>query len=139
VSFDASGSLDPDGLVTSYRWDFGDGASGNGVTTEHIYTNPGNYTVSLTVTDNSGLVATASSAVTVRAGSAAGLPTSYFAILGGALAASVAASLFLLRRRKTTHTSLKVDLDAVHTEAGKIVDQEFFQSVKEQLKKEKQN
>ena len=57
VTFDASGSYDPDGSIVSYTWNFGDG----NVTTvtipmiEHVYTTYNNYTVTLTVTDSSGL------------------------------------------------------------------------------------
>lgn len=38
----------------SYNWDFGDGNSDTGVTTNHTYTNPGLYTVQYTVTDELG-------------------------------------------------------------------------------------
>lgn len=55
VEFDASGSYDPDGDGLSYHWDFGDGAQAEGIRVTHAYTKPGNYTVVLTVTDNSGL------------------------------------------------------------------------------------
>jgi PKD repeat protein len=44
--------------ITSYRWDFGDGATGTGVTTSHTYAVAGSYTVSLTVTDEAGQSAT---------------------------------------------------------------------------------
>lgn len=54
VDFNASGSYDPDGTITSYAWDFGDGTTGSGVTTSHVYAYEGTYTVTLTVTDNSG-------------------------------------------------------------------------------------
>ena len=54
VTFDGSGSTDPDGTVTSWAWSFGDGAIGTGSRTNHVYTNPGTYNVNLTVTDNSG-------------------------------------------------------------------------------------
>jgi len=37
----------------SYYWDFGDGNSSNEQNPTHIYTYPGNFTVTLTVTDNS--------------------------------------------------------------------------------------
>jgi len=53
-SFDASGSTDSDGTISSYDWDFGDGNSGSGVTTGHTYDSYGDYPVVLTVTDNGG-------------------------------------------------------------------------------------
>jgi hypothetical protein len=37
-----------------------------------------------------------------------------------------------------THAGLKIDLDAVHSEAGRIGSSEFFQSVKDQVRKEKE-
>jgi PKD repeat protein len=52
--FDASGSFDPDGTIYSYAWDFGDGNTGNGITTSHTYATPGTYSVVLTVTDDAG-------------------------------------------------------------------------------------
>lgn len=54
VAVDGSGSIDSDGSISSYVWSWGDGASGNGVTAQHNYAEPGIYDVSLTVTDNSG-------------------------------------------------------------------------------------
>lgn len=58
LSADASGSSDPDGTISKYDWDFGDGSAGQGVTVKHIYSQPGTYTLSLTVTDNDGLTKT---------------------------------------------------------------------------------
>lgn len=54
VSFDGSGiPLDSSYKVISYTWDFGDGNSGNGMSTAHTYTHKadgdGLYTVTLTV------------------------------------------------------------------------------------------
>ena len=57
VTFDASGSYDPDGYIVSYTWDFGDGnitSTSNPIIT-HAYTSFGDYTVTLTVTDDSSL------------------------------------------------------------------------------------
>ncbi|HSC03251.1 MAG TPA: PKD domain-containing protein [Solirubrobacteraceae bacterium] len=65
VSFDASGSSDAGGSITSYAWDFGDGATAQGQTASHSYTTPGTYLVRLTVTDSLGLLDTATEAVTV--------------------------------------------------------------------------
>ncbi|WNV76401.1 PKD domain-containing protein [Geodermatophilus sp. DSM 44513] len=65
ASFDASGSTDPDGTVTGYAWDFGDGTTGTGATAQHTYAAAGEYTVTLTVTDDGGATATSSRGVTV--------------------------------------------------------------------------
>jgi PKD repeat protein len=54
VLFDGSGSHDPDGSILSYRWDFGDGTGTDRVVANHVYHQPGTYTVALEVTDNSG-------------------------------------------------------------------------------------
>jgi len=44
--------------IVSYAWDFGDGTTGSGLTTSHPFTQPGRYRVNLTVTDDTGAVAT---------------------------------------------------------------------------------
>ena len=54
VTFDASASTANGGSIVSYEWDFGDGTNGTGMFTTKIYTEAGNYTVTLTVTDNKG-------------------------------------------------------------------------------------
>jgi len=65
VSFDGSGSSDPDGTIVAYDWDFGDGNTGAGVKPSHRYVAAGTYTVSLTVTDNDGASDTATSTATI--------------------------------------------------------------------------
>ncbi|MFA6422680.1 MAG: PKD domain-containing protein [Candidatus Buchananbacteria bacterium] len=67
VSFDASGSSDSDGTISTYSWNFGDGASATGVNTNHIYTAPGNYEITLSVVDNSRAIATRTLALIVEA------------------------------------------------------------------------
>jgi PKD repeat protein len=57
VSFNGSGSSDPDGSIASYAWNFGDGATGSGVAPSHSYSSAAVYTVTLTVTDNQGAAA----------------------------------------------------------------------------------
>ena len=55
VTFNGSGSTDPDGSVTAWYWSFGDGASGSGPVVNHTYTSIGTtYYPSLTVVDNRG-------------------------------------------------------------------------------------
>ena len=54
VSFDGSYSYDPDGTIVSHAWNFGDGTTGSGATVTHVYPYEGTFTVTLTVTDNSG-------------------------------------------------------------------------------------
>jgi len=62
ISFNASGSYDTDGIIISYFWDFGDGTNATGVTVDHAYADDGNYTVTLTVTDDDGATSSISSA-----------------------------------------------------------------------------
>ena len=56
VKFTGS-ATDQDGTISLYLWDFGDGANSEEQNPTHTYTCPGNYTVSLTVVDNDGLLA----------------------------------------------------------------------------------
>jgi PKD repeat protein len=57
VRFDASNSRDPDGDAVTFAWDFGDGSRGTGVKPSHIYRKKGNYTATVTVSDDRGLSA----------------------------------------------------------------------------------
>jgi len=52
VMFNASASYDPDGNVTNYTWDFGDGKKGYEKIVNHSYAVYGEYTVTLKVEDN---------------------------------------------------------------------------------------
>ena len=54
VEFNASLSFDPDGTIIAYKWLFGDGYIGSGMTTTHTYDEDGVYTILLNVTDNDG-------------------------------------------------------------------------------------
>jgi len=62
VAFNGSASTDADGLIAGYSWNFGDPGSGAANTSTlanptHTFSGaPGNYTVTLTVTDNQGNV-----------------------------------------------------------------------------------
>lgn len=68
ITFDGSGSSDADGFIVAYDWDFGDGNSGTGVNPIHAFTMAGNYTVSLTVTDDMGATDTATTSAMINGG-----------------------------------------------------------------------
>jgi PKD repeat protein len=67
ITFNASNSSDPDGNITKYDWNFGDGNITN--TTEaiinHTYSLAGDYIVNLTVTDNDGAMNATEKTITV--------------------------------------------------------------------------
>jgi len=65
ITFDGRASSDPDGTITSWAWDFGDGATGTGSQIQKRYSSGGTYTVALTVTDNRGATATTTRTVVV--------------------------------------------------------------------------
>ncbi len=65
VSFDSTGSSDPDGTVVGRSWSFGDGATATGITTSHSYAVAGTYPVTLTVTDDKGAPTSLTTPVTV--------------------------------------------------------------------------
>ena len=53
LTFDATESLDLDGGELTFRWDFGDGTTGEGPTVVHTY-EEGDFLLTLTVTDDEG-------------------------------------------------------------------------------------
>ena len=63
-------STDIDGTIVSRNWNFGDSTSSTATNPSHTYAAAGTYTVTLTVTDNSGLTNTRSQSVTVSSGGA---------------------------------------------------------------------
>lgn len=71
VNLDASGSTDADGQIQTYLWDLGDGATATSVTLQHTY-GAGNFTIRLTVTDDSGASGSTEQAISVRSAEASG-------------------------------------------------------------------
>jgi PKD repeat protein len=103
----ASGGVPP----YDYEWSFGDGGHGTAASPEHTFDQPGNYSVSVMVTDSNGTVVT--SHATVRSTSAGttspspsqpgglpGLSNTPWILLGGLGAASVVAAGLLLSSRR---------------------------------------
>ncbi len=71
VTFDAGGSQPGDSPIVNYAWDLGNGETSSGpreITASTIYTKPGVYNVSLTVTDENGLSHATGISLTVNAG-----------------------------------------------------------------------
>ncbi len=52
TTFSASRSTPGSASIATDSWNFGDGSTGSGASTSHIYAQPGKYTVTLTLTDS---------------------------------------------------------------------------------------
>ena len=66
VTFDASGSTDPDGSIDSFEWTLGDGTTASGPEVTHAYDSAGEYTATVTVTGPGGLTDSASETISVE-------------------------------------------------------------------------
>ncbi|MEL7159229.1 MAG: PKD domain-containing protein, partial [Bacteroidota bacterium] len=78
VTFDATASVDTDGTISSYTWDFGDGTQASGASVEHTYAFNGTYPVRLVVTDEDGGADVAEQSVTVEDNSLCGAEVTMF-------------------------------------------------------------
>jgi parallel beta-helix repeat protein len=66
INFNGSRSVDPDGTIIFYRWNFGDGSSQIlNKAPKHNYSDPGIYIVTLTVVDNDGRSSMANTTATI--------------------------------------------------------------------------
>jgi PKD repeat protein len=144
-------ATDPDGTIATTTVNWGDGTtdtiSGPPTTDSHTYSlgtgsSSATYTITVTVHDNSGsTISATSNPITVQpiqSSSNVSFPLYYFGLLAALIAAFLIGVFLAFRRHKVTHARLKIDLEAVKAEAGRIENQEFFQSVKDQLKKDKE-
>lgn len=68
VSFSSAGSGDPDGDAVSVRWSFDDGTTADGPSAQKVFNVVGIQTVTLTITDATGLSATTAAQVQVTLG-----------------------------------------------------------------------
>jgi len=65
ITFSSAGSFDSDGTIVSYDWNFGDGNSSTLANPSYTYPTVGNYTATLTVTDDGGLTGTDQATVAI--------------------------------------------------------------------------
>lgn len=63
--FDAGTSIDADGSITAYKWQISDGANPKGMKVQHQFSEKGEFTVMLTVTDNKGAESSTQKTITV--------------------------------------------------------------------------
>jgi PKD repeat protein len=64
-SFDGTGSTDTDGTILSYEWTFSDGDEAGGPSPQKDFAETGTYDVTLTVTDDGGLISSVTHQVSV--------------------------------------------------------------------------
>jgi PKD repeat protein len=117
VHFNASSSHDSDGDQLSFLWTFGDGSSATGPTPSHSYSQPGNFTVTLTATDSgtnpAALSNTKSESVTVQHASVQNTSKLPFTAVGRAIVlgivglAIIAGVAINLIRRKSRATAMR--------------------------------
>lgn len=76
VTFDATGSADPDNDPLVFDWDFGDGITNttSSITTTYTYTTPGIFTATVIARDSFGLTS-APAAIEIQPGNTAPTPT----------------------------------------------------------------
>lgn len=104
VNFDASKSCATQSAcsstagLTGFQWNFGDGSSGVGQTTTHTFTSPGTYSVTLTVTNDRGLSASKTTAVSVAT---TANPTAVIDVSTGATPITTASVINLTAERST--------------------------------------
>ncbi len=93
ASFSGAGSIDPDGTIVSWVWDFGDGTpSVSGQTVTHTFAGGTDRVVTLTVTDNAGAVDVDTVAVEVNLPPTANAGADRFADPGEVISFSAAGS-----------------------------------------------
>jgi hypothetical protein len=124
IVFDASESYDPDGVIVSYEWDFGDGTMATGGIVAYIYRNPGSYMVVLQVIDNTGMLSVLNQSIMVTLADGVSedvFDTTGFVVLGLLFLGIFFGVLFLYRRRIYALFS-RVDLSSVQNKQAQLRD-----------------
>lgn len=78
VVWSSAGSIDSDGSIVAYAWDFGDGLSSSAQNPSHEYAQAGVYTLTLTVTDDDGAVDSISMQVSVNVANSGFVVSSHY-------------------------------------------------------------
>jgi len=123
ITFDASGSSDPDGTIEKYEWRFGDGTVGTGATTTHTYSSAGNKQVTIGLTDNGGLYVEAVYNVKVvrssNGGGSSGPDLTIIIIVIGIAAVAAGAGIAISRSRKSSSSKTVSKSETSSTESSK--------------------
>ncbi|MDA0310246.1 MAG: PKD domain-containing protein, partial [Bacteroidetes bacterium] len=67
TAFTQNSAIGQGGLITGYNWDYGDGNTGTGFASNHVYAAPGTYTAQLIVLSSAGCSDTLTQTVVVNA------------------------------------------------------------------------
>jgi len=110
VSFNGSGSTDPDGIIAAYSWNFGDGTTSAAANPSHTYASAGTYTATLTVTDNNNASARTAATIVVSAASSTVLRST-----------AINLSATQTRRKVSVSGSVAVKTDGAAVVSGAVV------------------
>jgi len=111
-------SFDGDGTIASYSWNFGDSTSATATNPSHTYAIAGTYTVTLTVTDDTGL--TNAKAQTINVGSNTAQTYSNTADVTIVDNATVTSSIAVSGRAGKAPSATPVEVNIVHTFTGDL-------------------
>lgn len=111
-------SFDMDGTIASRSWNFGDGTNSTTTNPSHTYAIAGAYTVTLTVTDNSGLTSTKTQTVNVGSD----LVQTYSNTTDVAITdnATVISSIVVSGRAGKAPSGTPVEVNIIHTYTGDL-------------------
>ncbi len=112
VAFDAAPSADSDGFVDIWEWDLGDGTTEYGERVLYSYDEPGEYEVTLTVTDDGGDEASVSETVSVQAGACSSEPINTEEFSGEA-GSEIQTHAYSLQAAEPCLLDLEIDADRV--------------------------